>query len=116
MNVTELEDRAGENAARILSHIGTGTRESLVAVVNGMSRQELAWVAVALAVEVTRREDECGDWAVKHARLFADNEVLENANRSLFVDRRKAFDKVAELREELAASRRQATLTRKVAA
>lgn len=116
MNVNDLEDRAGENASRILSHIGTGTRESLVAVVNSMSRQDLAWVAVTLAVEVTRREDECGELTVKHARLFADNEVLENANKSLFQDRRKAVDKIAELREELAAARRQATLTRKAAA
>lgn len=98
IDVDRLATAGKLNAAQIVAHAGSGEPEKMHEYINQLSRQDLAWVVLALTAQVLDFEAENGDLYLKVGSLTQQFERAENSNIALFAERRRLTDKVAELR------------------
>lgn len=99
LTLAAAEQAANENSTTLLELIESGDRGALQSWVDGRSRTELAWMVLALGAGYLEREAEADRLHITDGIIRRENEVLENANKRLFAEKRALTDKVLEQRQ-----------------
>lgn len=97
--LAEVETQAAEHSHRVLDLIDAGRREELASYLSGLSRDDLAWMNLALASALLRQEAETDDLEVRNGILRRQNETLEAGNARLFRERTVLREKLEEWRQ-----------------